>query len=132
MGARSVVLGIVAACISFPCLAGTYHAGGGCKPLPTHVPAADVAVSAGVGANRQNVLPADVNAPPISHESLTNPPIALNLPLNAYLKPDAYNADLSAAEIQLGTLKADADKGLTLNNETLSTGAESVYSTDCQ
>lgn len=114
-----------------PGLAGVYHAGSKCKPLSAHVPDANVAAIPGQDQHGRQVVPADLNAPPVDMEALKRPPIALHLPIDAYLKTDSYNADLSHAEIEAGTITQDAQGGLSLNGNPLSTGQQ-LYPEECQ
>ncbi len=126
-----ILMGMVLFAAS-PAWAQTYHVGSKCKQFTTHVPSADVNVKAGEDAHGNAVIPADINAPPLDTEALKNPPIALNLPINAYIRPESFNADLSDARIQAGTITTDAQGKMMLNNEILSTGPQAVYPEECK
>lgn len=123
---------LLVVCMAMPAYAEIYHAGSKCKPLQAHSPDANVEAKPGMDQHGRAVAPADINAPPMDTEALKNPPIALNLPIDAYLKTDAYNADLSRAEIQLGTISQGEHGGVNLNNEVLSTSPQAVYPEYCQ
>lgn len=116
---------------AFPAHAAIYHAGSKCKPLQA-VPDGDVNLVPGQDLHGQPVVPADVEAPPVDMEALKNPPIGLRLPIDAYINPDAYNADLSGTEIRPGTLTQGQNGQILLNNKPLSSGQQPVYSEECQ
>lgn len=118
--------------VSFPSLAGVYRAGGGCAPAPVHVSDKDVHVTSGQNHHGEQVIPADMHSPSMDVESLKNPPIAMNLPLNAYIREESFNAPLGQAEIQLGTVTHNSEGEVKLNNEILSTAPQEVYSEKCK
>lgn len=117
--------------VALPAQAEIYHAGSKCKPLQA-VPDADVNLVPGQDLHGQPVAPADVEAPPVDMEALKNPPIGLRLPIDAYIDPDAYNADLSGTEIRPGTITQGQGGQVLLNNKILSSGSQAVYPQDCQ
>lgn len=117
---------------SFPSFAGVYHAGGGCKPATLHVPDKDVHVTSGQNHHGEQVVPADMHASAMDAEFLKSPPIALNLPLNDYIREESFNAALGRAEIQVGTVTHNSEGEVKLNNEILSTAPQEVYSEECK
>lgn len=126
-------LSILGCLLAFPAMAGgVYHVGGKCRPAAIHTPDASVEAKPGMDIHGREVMPADVNAPPMDIEALKNPPIALNLPIDRYLDERAYNVDLRRAEIQPGVITQGENGQLKLNNEILSTGPQEVYPEGCE
>lgn len=117
--------------MALPAEAEIYHAGGKCKPLKA-VPEEDVNLVPGQDLHGQPVVPADIEPPPVDMEALKNPPIGLRLPIDAYIKPDAYNADLSGTEIRSGTITQGQEGQILLNGKPLSTGQQAVYPEECR
>ncbi len=127
---KTLISAIIIALVAFPVQAGVYTTKTRCKPLNHHAPRADVEAKTGYDHHGNALAPVDANAPPMDVEALKNPPIALNLPINEYIKADRYNVPMDRAEIQLGTIQNDQDKGVTLNGSALS--AQEYYPEECE
>lgn len=105
-----------------------YRAGGGCKPLATYKPSADLNAKDGTGAGGKATKPATLEGGSTILGERDSYSIPLRIPAQNYVNPNATNADLSQSFVRMGELEVTKE-GVTLDG--VAATPQEVYPEGC-